>query len=331
MTKKLLYLIVAAAALSGCSSAIEIEDSTSNSSMNHSEQSNSSSSQSGSSEIEESSVAIEEESSQMALIWSSREEAIDFYEQALIEELGEEMASLELNMEFYDRDSWKVIENTGDTILLSNTNGGIGGENIVEFIKEKKYTVITTFAANSPYPDRPTSKWTVRNSDMVTTDTEDLNPIDPSLVSTESTESTKTIEESNDRPLSEYSVEEVEYARVWLEVIGKIDIEELNISYLPAGEPVNSYEENNSATYPEEVTVLSGKIMADGIVVYSGNGDGTIQLYEVPSHWQEGVLPEGKTMKEYTTDIISHPLFISIGTGKDEDVIKLIKRENIQK
>src|SRR5699024_4736011 len=68
--------------------------------------------------------------------------------------------------------------------------------------------------------------------------------------------------------------------------------------HISAGEPVNTYEKEESAEYPEDVISLSGKIMADGMVIYSGNGDGTINLYAVPSHWQEGIEPDGMTMKE---------------------------------
>lgn len=129
--------------------------------------------------------------------------------------------------------------------------------------------------------------------------------------------------------ISNYSAAEIEYARVWLEVIGNKEVEELNVSSIPAGEPLNIYEAESSAVYPEAVVVLSGKIMADGSVVYSGNGDGTINLYEVPSHWQEGVVPEGKTMLEYTTDIATNPVLVPISVGNEEDVISLINNEVI--
>src|SRR5699024_8570307 len=99
--------------------------------------------------------------------------------------------------------------------------------------------------------------------------------------------------EENNEVLSEYSDEEIEYARVWLEVIDNKETEELNVSHISAGEPVNAYEKEESAEYPEDVISLSGKIMADGMVIYSGNGDGTINLYAVPSHWQEGIEPDG--------------------------------------
>src|SRR5699024_6551923 len=122
----------------------------------------------------------------------------------------------------------------------------------------------------------------------------------------------------NSEVLSEFSDEEIEYARVWLEVIDNKDTEELNVSHISAGEPVNTYEKEESAEYPEDVISLSGKIMADGMVIYSGNGDGTINLYAVPSHWQEGIEPDGMTMKEYTQDIVDNPEKIEVDTGDDK-------------
>ncbi|MDE1549351.1 hypothetical protein [Jeotgalibaca caeni] len=129
--------------------------------------------------------------------------------------------------------------------------------------------------------------------------------------------------------LAAYSAEEIEYARVWLEVIGNQQVEELNISFISKGEPINSYEIEESATYPEDVIALSGNIMADGVVTYSSNGDGTINLYQVPSHWQQGVVPEGQTMLEYTNDIANNPVLVQVDTGNEQDVITLIEKQNI--
>lgn len=121
----------------------------------------------------------EEESSSAGLTWSSMEEAIEFYEANVIADKGKEMGEAELNMEFYERDSWKLMDHTGDTIVLSKNNGGIGGKDRIEFVKGNTTTVMTFFSANSPYPDRPTTRQIVRNSDFVTIDSERLNPIDP--------------------------------------------------------------------------------------------------------------------------------------------------------
>ncbi|MGY0694557.1 hypothetical protein ACW2QC_17545 [Virgibacillus sp. FSP13] len=130
-----------------------------------------------------------------------------------------------------------------------------------------------------------------------------------------------------DSVLSEYSSNEIEYARVWLQIVGNKDIEELNVRHISAGEQVNPYDDD-SVDYPEDVIALGGKIMAAGTVTYSGNGDGTINLYNVPSHW-----PNYKqidvSMEKYTEDIIKNTEQIYIDPGDDEEIIKVIKKLNI--
>lgn len=46
-------------------------------------------------------------------------------------------------------------------------------------------------------------------------------------------------EEKKGSILSAYSSKEIEYARVWLQLIKKGDIEELRVQHIAAGEPVN--------------------------------------------------------------------------------------------
>lgn len=169
-----------------------------------------------------------EVTSEAAPIWTSMEEAIVFYEEAIIQELGEDLASIELDGEFYERESWELIENTGDTIVLSYKNVGYGGRNPVAFIKEEEFTTITFYEIDTPYPEKPISKRTVRNTDMVTISNENLRPVE--------NENSAADEDF----LSSYSVQEIEYARVWLEVIGNIDVEELNVTYISKGEPINA-------------------------------------------------------------------------------------------
>jgi hypothetical protein len=124
--------------------------------------------------------------------------------------------------------------------------------------------------------------------------------------------------------LSQYSSKEIEYARVWLQVIGNKDATEINVRQISAGEAVNPYDED-SAVYPENVIVLAGDIMADGTVTYSGNGDGTINIYNIPSHWPSAQQLE-VSMKEYTEKIISNTEKVYINPGDDEAVLELIEK-----
>lgn len=114
------------------------------------------------------------------LTWSSINEAISFYEATIRADNEPDVAEVALGSEFYQPESWELIENSGDTIVLSINNSGVGGKDIIEFVKGKNHTTMTIFAADSPYPERPTARQIIRNSDNVTIKREELNPIDPS-------------------------------------------------------------------------------------------------------------------------------------------------------
>lgn len=128
--------------------------------------------------------------------------------------------------------------------------------------------------------------------------------------------------------LADYSSDEIEYARVWLEVIGNKDIDHLHVSHQPEGEQVNQYDDD-SVDYPEDVIFLSGDAMADGVVTYSGNGDGTIDLYDVPSHWPAAEQLD-ETMKEYTQDIVDHPETKEVDTRDDDEVKEVVEKVTIE-
>ncbi|GAB3051464.1 hypothetical protein [Virgibacillus ainsalahensis] len=136
--------------------------------------------------------------------------------------------------------------------------------------------------------------------------------------------------EEND-PLSNYSAEEIEYARVWLEVVDNKGIDTLKISHISEGESVGQYEDK-SVKYPENVVHLFTDFLAGGNVFYSSNGDGSINLYDVPTRWPtpEQLKEErNQTMEEYTQSIIDNPEKVMIDPGDDEEVESVIKKIEI--
>lgn len=120
--------------------------------------------------------------------------------------------------------------------------------------------------------------------------------------------------------LSQYSSEEIEYARVWLQLGPNQDIDGLYVERIPAGTPLNPDDES-SGTYPEDVIQLAGSRLVDGSVTYSGNGDGTINVYNVPLRW-DGEYPAGE---EFYTKIIDNAELVPVDVGEDEEVIRLIE------
>ncbi|OAK68082.1 hypothetical protein ABB05_16075 [Lederbergia galactosidilytica] len=126
-------------------------------------------------------------------------------------------------------------------------------------------------------------------------------------------------------PLSAYSAEEIEYARVWLQLGPNQEVEELNVYHFPAGEVLNPDDET-SANYPEDVIQLAGARLVDGSVTYSGNGDGTINVYNVPLRW-DGQYPAGE---EFYTNIINNTELVAIDPNDDNKIRALIKLLNFQ-
>ena len=128
--------------------------------------------------------------------------------------------------------------------------------------------------------------------------------------------------------LSQYSSEKIEYARVWLQLGPNQDLSELYVQHIPAGAPLDP-NDDTGITYPEDVIQLTGSRLVDGIVTYSGNGDGTINVYNVPRRWYGGFSPppdiDQDKVREDMEDIINHTEFVYVDPGDDEKVIELIE------
>lgn len=130
---------------------------------------------------------------------------------------------------------------------------------------------------------------------------------------------------SEENALADYSSEEIEYARVWLQLGPNQELDELNVRHISAGTPLNPDDET-SAGYPEGVIQLAGSRLADGSVTYSGNGDGTINVYSVPLRW-DGQYPAGE---EFYKDMIENTMLDYVDPGDDEEIIELIDIMTIQ-
>ncbi|MGI2329163.1 hypothetical protein [Planococcus sp. YIM B11945] len=143
--------------------------------------------------------------------------------------------------------------------------------------------------------------------------------------SEETTESEPASTEQDNDALSEYSSEQIEYARVWLQLGPNQAIDGLYANILPAGTPLNPDDETSSV-YPEDVIQLAGSRLVDGSVTYSGNGDGTINVYNVPLRW-DGEYPAGE---EFYKELIENTELVPVDVGEDEEVIRLIELLEIE-
>lgn len=157
-------------------------------------------------------------------------------------------------------------------------------------------------------------------ADSEAAETDEKTPGEISSKETENKSTNDLSESEEGETLSNYSTKEIEYARVWLELGENQDISELNVVPITAGEPLNPDDET-SASYPEDVIQLAGSRLIDGSVTYSGNGDGTINIYNVPQRW-DGNYPAGEA---FYKDIVENTKKVSIPRGDNKEIIKLIE------
>jgi len=201
-----------------------------------------------------------------------------------------------------------TIEDTYDYEENSNEEGG--NDNFEEDIEEN-------IDDNTPsVEENPNEAETKESVDSQQTEGEQPNE-------------TSSIEDNEDL-LSEYSSNEIEYARVWLSLGSNQEVDELNVQEITAGTAINPNDET-SAVYPEDVIQLTGSRLVDGSVTYSGNGDGTINVYNVPTRWETNTPDEldESYMQEHTENIVEDTETIYVEPGNDNEVIQLIEIMNL--
>ncbi|MGV6973317.1 hypothetical protein ACWA17_18170 [Bacillus halotolerans] len=170
------------------------------------------------------------------------------------------------------------------------------------------------------------SETTTGSKESATNDSNENASKESSTDESQETSSEGAKNEANsekDNVLAEYSSEQIEYARVWLQLGANQEIDELNVRHISAGEPINP-NDDTSAGYPEDVIQLAGSRLVDGSVTYSGNGDGTIKVYNVPLRWDSSDDVSKGVMREVTEDIIKNAKTVYVDTGDSEKIKRLI-------
>ncbi|AUO09771.1 hypothetical protein [Priestia megaterium] len=165
------------------------------------------------------------------------------------------------------------------------------------------------------------------STELKQSDTADKGDIS-SEKSVDENSNSKVSKKEDKKTLSDYSSKQIEYARIWLQLGPNQEIDELNVRHISAGEPVNIYDDT-SANYPKDVVTLEGSRSVDGSVTYSSNGNGTINVYNVPSHWSSSAQVDKDFMKNYTEDIIQNAKLVHVDPGEDKKIIELINILNV--
>ncbi|WP_208560058.1 hypothetical protein [Marinilactibacillus kalidii] len=167
--------------------------------------------------------------------------------------------------------------------------------------------------------------------DDTTTDLEPVKKVESAdEVDEDKAEIVEETEEVDDT-LAAYSNEEIEYARIWLQLGATQDIDELSVEKIPKGSPLNS-EDEASAVYPEPVVHLSGSRLAEGSITYSSNGNGTIDVYPVPHRWEmlSSNVKIENGVSVYTQKLLDRKERVSVDVGDTDAIEALIQKEQIE-
>lgn len=131
--------------------------------------------------------------------------------------------------------------------------------------------------------------------------------------------------------LNNFDSEEIEYARVWYQLIStKNDlkgIKNVYVTKIPKGSKVNP-KAKNSAVYKTNVVKLEAPMRAGGSITYSSNGNGTINVYNnVPYNWESPQNSDYSQMDKITRKTIEENIEkVYIQPHDNKEVAKLAKK-----
>lgn len=131
--------------------------------------------------------------------------------------------------------------------------------------------------------------------------------------------------------LNNFNSEEIEYARVWYQLISTRNdlkgIRDVYVTEIPKGSKVNP-QAQNSAVYKENVVKLEAPMRAGGSITYSSNGDGTINVYNnIPYKWESSQTSDYSQMDKVTRKAIEDNIeTIYIKPHDNKQVAKLANK-----
>lgn len=131
--------------------------------------------------------------------------------------------------------------------------------------------------------------------------------------------------------LNNFNSEEIEYARVWYQLISTRHdlkgIRDVYVTEIPKGSKV-SPQAQNSAVYKENVVKLEAPMRAGGSITYSSNGDGTINVYNnIPYKWESSQTSDYSQMDKVTRKAIEDNIeTIYIKPHDNKQVAKLANK-----
>lgn len=147
--------------------------------------------------------------------------------------------------------------------------------------------------------------------------------------------SSDVVKEDKHNAFQDYSEEEIEHARVLLYHKNLNSYNELtyypqiSVSLYKKGDPVapDDYYDEKGVNFKEDIYRL--RSLEDiSQVSYSSNGDGTVNIYDIPSKWPgEYELEDG--VKAFTEKMINNPETIELPKGTIEELLPILETMHI--
>ena len=138
-------------------------------------------------------------------------------------------------------------------------------------------------------------------------------------------------------PLSGYSAEQVEYARVTETLLSyyKYDYQPVSISVTKNGANHQVFPFSGSVVVPQDTVTLSfssdNTMAGTTIVTYSSNHNGSINFYKDPNHYQdERYLKDSAWVKEESQKLLDSSQTLAIPTSFDEQAAQIISKIEIK-
>lgn len=138
-------------------------------------------------------------------------------------------------------------------------------------------------------------------------------------------------------PLSGYSAEQVEYARVTETLLSyyKYDYQPVSISVTKNGANHQVFPFSGSVVVPQDTVTLSfssdNTMAGTTIVTYSSNHNGSINFYKDPNHYQdERYLKDSACVKEESQKLLDSSQTLAIPTSFDEQAAQIISKIEIK-
>lgn len=159
----------------------------------------------------------------------------------------------------------------------------------------------------------------------------------PSASSSQANTNNSEKVQKSSSPLSGYSAEQVEYARVTETLLSyyKYDYQPVSISVTKNGANHQVFPFSGSVVVPQDTVTLSfssdNTMAGTTIVTYSSNHNGSINFYKDPNHYQdERYLKNSAWVKEESQKLLDSSQTLAIPTSFDEQAAQIISKIEIK-